>query len=160
MPFDANLLLANSDGGWTYANLVTSDYGSPVSTTRNAGGFVVLDIGGSGLVIGGPISGLAVVLVLNTAEAAVTAGDALTVIVEECDDYDFSSSQPHELAKFDIAAATKGVILGSEVTGVATTVVRRVSPTRRYMRIDASCSTDDDFGTCWAMVSPYPFKDL
>jgi hypothetical protein len=150
MPFDANLVLCDGSADWSYANLVTSDYGSPTSTTRNSGGFAVID-----LLNEGPVSGLAVVLVL--ADSANAADDALTVIVEDCDDSDFSSSQPHELGKLDIAAATKGVILGSECPA---TVVYRCTPTRRYIRIDASCNLDDDFGTVYALLSPYPFKTL
>jgi len=150
MPFDANLVLANDDADWTYANLVTSNYGSPVLTTRNAGGFAVID-----LLNEGDPKGLAIVLVLT--EAGAAADDALTVIIEECDDYDFSTSQPHELGKFDIAAATKGIIVGNEAPA---TVIRRVYPTRRYLRIDASCVADDDFGTVWCLASPYPTKEL
>ena len=48
MPFDANLVLADTTADWTYANLVTSDYGTPTSTTRNSGGFVVVDLAAFG----------------------------------------------------------------------------------------------------------------
>ena len=44
MPFDANLVLADTTADWTFANLVTSNYGTPTSKTRNAGGFVVVDL--------------------------------------------------------------------------------------------------------------------
>ncbi len=44
MPFDANLVLADTTADWTYANLVTSDYGTPVLTSRNAGGFAIIDL--------------------------------------------------------------------------------------------------------------------
>jgi len=151
MPFDANLVLADDTADWTYANLVTSDYGTPTSTTRNAGGFAVIDLGSAN--IGAAVSGLAVVLVLT--EAAAAADDALTVIVEESATEIFTV--PHELAKFDILAATKGVIIGSEAP---CTVIRRVSPTLRYLRIDASCVAADDLKTCWCLLSPYPYKVL
>ena len=49
MPFDANLVLANDDADWTYANIVTGTYGQPTSTSRNDGGFVVLDMGSANL---------------------------------------------------------------------------------------------------------------
>jgi hypothetical protein len=160
MPFDDNLVLADDTADWTYANLVTNTYGVPALTTRNSGGFVVVDIGGGGPVVSGSVRGLAAVLILNQDAAVVTAGDELTCTIEECDDYDFSTSKPHQLAEFDIAAATEGIILGSEVTGAATTVVRRISVTRRYVRCKASCNSGDDFGTCWCLLSPYPFKDL
>lgn len=149
MPFDYNLMLCDGSADWTYANLVSSDYGSPTSTTRNDGGFAVLDIRE------GPVAGLAVVLIC--ADDANASDDALTLIVEECASADFSSSQPHELTKFDIAAATKGIILGSEMP---CTVVRRISPIRQYLRVDASCNSGDDFGTCYVLLTPYPFKGI
>ncbi len=146
MPNDANLVLCDGSADWTYANVVTSNYGSPTSLTRNAGGFVVLDLGSKG-----PYSGLAVILELT--EAANAGGDELTVIIEESTTVAFTV--PHELGKFDILAATKGVILGSECPA---TVVVRVTPTRRYLRIDASCTASDDFKTVKCNVSPFPFK--
>ena len=151
MPFDAELILANDDADWTYGNVVTSNYGTPTSLTRNAGGFAVIDLGAAD--IGADIGGIAVVLVLT--EAAAANDDALTVIVEESSTVVFTV--PHELAKFDILAATKGVIIGSEAP---CTVIRRVSPTLQYLRIDASCVAADDFKTVWCMLSPYPYKVL
>lgn len=151
MPFDANIVLADDDADWTYANLVSSDYGTPTSTTRNSGGFAVIDLGGTN--IGAAASGIAVVLVLT--EAAAASDDALTVIVEESSTEIFTV--PHELAKFDILAATKGVIIGSETPAA---VIRRISPTLRYLRIDASCVSGDDFKTCYCLLSPYPFRGL
>jgi len=152
MPFDANLVLCDGSVDWTYANVVTSDYGSPTSTTRNDGGFAVLDMGAAD--IGSAISGLAVVLVF--VDSANANDDAATVIVEESGVVGFGSDV-HELGKFDIAAATKGIILGSEVPA---TVVMRISMKERYLRIDASVATGDDFGTVYALVSPYPYKVL
>lgn len=149
MPFDYNLMLADETADWTKANL--DSYGTPTSTTRNSGGFAVLDLGSAG--IGGDVGGMAIVLVLT--ETANAVGDALTVIVEESTTEVFTV--PHELAKFDILAATKGVILGSETP---CTVIRRVTPTLRYLRIVASCTASDDFKTCWCLVSPYPYKVL
>ena len=149
MPFDENLMLCDGSADWSKANLVDSDYGTPVSLTRNDGGFAVLDLG----VGGGPVNGLAIVLVLT--EAGTAADDALTVIVEEATDVAFTV--PHELTKFDIAAANKGIIVGNEAPA---TVVKRVSPTLQYLRIDASCVAGDDFGVVYCYVSPYPFKDL
>ena len=151
MPFDANLVLADDTADWTYANLVTSNYGTPTSATRNAGGFAVIDLGAAG--IGGDVRGLAIVLVLT--EAAAAADDALTVIVEESSTVAFTV--PHELAKFDILAATKGVIIGSEQPA---TVIRRVFPTLRFLRIDASNVAADDQKTCWCLASPYPARVL
>ena len=155
--FDADLVLCDGSADWNYANLVTSNYGSPVLTTVNTGGFAVLDM------LQCPYTGLAIVLAF--VEAANAVGDVLTVIAEECADYDFSTSQPHELTKFDIAAAVKGEILGSEITaallaaqGGAIFVVKRVSFTKRYIRIDASCTSSDDFGVVYCKATPFPFK--
>ncbi len=152
MPFDANLVLANLDADWSFANLVSSDYGSPTSVTRNAGGFAVLDLGSAN--IGGDLRGLAVVLALT--EAAIASDDALTVIIEESGVVGFGSDV-HELGKMDIAAVTKGIILGSETPAV---VIMRVSIRERYLRIDASCVSGDDFGAVWCLLSPYPYKLL
>ncbi len=152
MPFDANLVLANDDGDWTYANLVSSNYGTPTSTTRNAGGFAIIDLGSAD--IGSAVRGLAVVLIML--DSANASDDALTVIVEESGVVAFGSDV-HELGKFDIAAATKGIILGSEQPA---TVVMRVSPRERYLRIDASNVASDDQGTVWCLLSPYPYKLL
>ena len=147
--FDANLILCDGSADWSFANLNTSNYGTPTSATRNAGGFAVIDLGDGA----SPVSGLAVVLILT--EAGAAADDALTVIVENSTTVAFTV--PHELGKFDILAATKGVILGSE--GPAT-VIMRVTPKLRYLRIDASCVAADDFGTVYCFISPFPFKVL
>jgi hypothetical protein len=152
MPFDANLVLCDGSADWSYANLVSSDYGTPTSTTRNDGGFAVIDLGAAN--IGSAVSGLAVVLVFK--DSANASDDAATVIVEESGAVAFGSDV-HELGKFDIAAATKGIILGSEVPA---TVIMRVVPKERYLRIDASCNSGDDFGTVYALISPYPYKVL
>ena len=152
MPFDYSLMLCDGSADWTYANIVSSNYGSPTSATRNAGGLAVIDLGAAD--IGSAISGIAVVLILT--EAGAAADDALTVIVEESGVVGFGSDF-HELGKFDIAAATKGIILGNEAPA---TVIMRVTPRERYLRIDASMVADDDFKTVWCMLSPYPFKVL
>lgn len=151
MPFDYSLMLCDGSADWSYANVVTSNYGTPTSTTRNAGGFAVIDLGATG--IGAAVRGMAVVLILS--EAAAATDDALTVIVEQSTTEIFTV--PHELGKFDILAATKGVIIGSECPA---TVVMRVSPTLRYLRIDASCVAADDFGVVYCLLSPYPYKVL
>ena len=153
--FDDNLKLVDGSADWSYTNLHTNAYGQPVLTTRNDGGFAVLDMG----VGGSPWAGLSIVMIFT--EAAAATDDALTAIAEECDDYDFSSSKPHELAKFDIAATTKGVILGSEIasTTIPVYVIRRVAFTRRYLRISADCNAaGDDFGVVYCYVDPFTFK--
>lgn len=152
MPFDADLVLCDGSADWTYANLVTSNYGTPILVARNAGGFAVLDMGSAN--IGSDKRGLAVVLILT--EAGTAANDALTVIIEESGAVAFGSDV-HELGKFDIAAVTKGVILGNEAPA---TVIMRIVMKERYLRIDASCETTDDFGTVYCLVSPYPYLRL
>ena len=151
MPFDANLVLVDGSAAWSFANINTSDYGTPVSTTRNAGGFAIIDLGSAN--IGVAVSGIAVVLVLM---AAAAAGDELTAIIEESGSSTFASDI-HELGKFDILAATKGVILGSECP---TVVIIRISPKERYLRIDASVTAGDNFGLSQCLLSPYPFRVL
>ena len=152
MAFDAYLVLCDGSADWNFANLVTSNYGTPTSATRNAGGFVVLDMGSAN--IGSDPRGMAIVLVLT--EAAAAADDALTVIVEESGVVGFGSDV-HELGKFDIAAATKGIIIGSEVPA---TVIMRIVMKERFLRIDASCVAADDFGVVHCLVSPYPYLRL
>lgn len=149
MPFDANLVLVDGSADWSYSNLGT--YGTPTSTTRNDGGFIVLDLGSAH--IGAAWKGIAAVLVCVDEAAAGT--DALTCTIEESTTEAFTV--PHELAKFDILAASMGVILGSEVPA---TVVKRVSPTERYLRCKASTLSGDDFHTVYCLLSPYPYKVL
>jgi hypothetical protein len=144
---DANLVLMDGTLDCTYANVVTAGYGTPTSTTRNAGGFAVIDLG----VGGGPVTGLAAILELT--EAAGGAGDEMTAIIEESTTEAFTV--PHEIMKFDILAATKGVILGSEAPA---TVVKRITPTMRYLRLKMTVSAGDDFKTVYCNVSPFPFK--
>ena len=42
MVWDANLVLADTTADWDKSSL--DSYGTPTSTTRNAGGFVVIDL--------------------------------------------------------------------------------------------------------------------
>lgn len=156
MPFDANLVLADGTE-WTKSNL--DSYGTPVSLTRNDGGFVVLDLGSAD--IGSAISGLAIVLVFTEASGGT---DQLTVIAEESEEVAFGdvSDNLHLLCEFDILAATRGLIIGSELTAALTprTVIRRVNPVHRYIRIKASCTAADDLGIVYGLVSPYPYRVL
>ncbi len=157
MPFDANLVLADGTE-WTKSNL--DAYGTPTSTTRNDGGFVVLDLGSA--LIGSGVHGL--VIVITFTEPANSTGDALTLTAQESEEEAFgnSSLNLHELCEFDILAATRGLILGSELTATLTprTIMRRVNPTRRYIRLVATCTASDDFGIVYANVSPYPHRVL
>lgn len=151
MPFDANLVLADTTADWTYANLVTSDYGTPTSTTRNAGGFVVVDL----LAFGGTAAkGLSAIFVAD--EAGAAADDALTLVLQASDSATFASGV-QTLANFEVAGVTHGVILGNETP---CTVVRRFSTMLRYLRVDASCVSGDNFKTCQVLLAPWPFHTL
>jgi hypothetical protein len=151
MPFDANLVLADTTADWTYANLVTSNYGTPTSKTRNAGGFAVIDL----LAIKGTAAkGLSAVFICD--EAGAAADDALTLLLQACDLEAFSSGV-QTLALFEVAGAAQGIILGNECP---CTVIRRFSTTKRYLRVDASCVADDNFHTCQVLLSPWAFNVL
>lgn len=152
MPFDANLVLADTTADWTFANLVTSNYGTPTSvTTRNAGGFVVIDL----LAISTTAAvGLSCVFVADEAGAAVD--DALTLLLQVSSQSDFSSDV-QTLANFEVAGVGHGIILGNETP---VTIVRRFSTRKRYIRVDASCVSGDDFKTCQVFLVPWAFHTL
>lgn len=150
MPFDANLVLANDDGEWTYANLVTSDHGTPVlATSRNAGGFIIID-----LLNGTPAKGMAAVLIIDQAGAEID--DALTVVLQASDSDTFGSGI-QTLANFEVAGVGHGIILGNECP---CTIIRRFATQKRYVRIDASCADGDNFHTVWCLLAPWPFYIL
>uniref|UniRef100_A0A6M3KL06 Uncharacterized protein n=1 Tax=viral metagenome TaxID=1070528 RepID=A0A6M3KL06_9ZZZZ len=147
MPFDAKLVLADSTADWTYANLVS--YGTPTSLTRNAGGFVVLDLRKTGA------KGLAAILIIDqTAEAT---NDALTCTIEASSLLAFTAGYVQQLVTFDIAGATAGIIVGSETP---CTVIRRFSTNLQYLRCKASATSADDFHTCHVLIAPAPFNYL
>ena len=151
MPFDANLVLADDTAEWTFANLVTSDYGTPTSTTRNAGGFAIIDL----LALSTTAAkGLAAILIID--EAGAAADDALTLLLQVSDSATFASGV-QTLANFEVAAATHGIILGNECP---CTVIRRFATNKRYIRVDASCVAGDNFHTCHVMLAPWPFNVL
>ncbi len=152
MPFDANLVLADTTADWTFANLVTNNYGTPTSvSTRNAGGFVVIDL----LAISTTAAiGLSCVFVADEAGAAVD--DALTLVLQVSDSSTFASGI-QTLANFEVAGVAHGIILGNETP---TTIVRRFSTRKRYIRVDASCVSGDNFKTCQVLLAPWPFHTL
>jgi len=151
MVFDANLVLADATADWTYANLVTNDYGTPTSTTRNAGGFVVVDLLALSTT---PADGLACIFVAD--EAGAANDDALTLVLQACDSVLFANGV-QTLANFEVAGVTHGVILGNECP---CTVIRRFSTRLRYIRVDASCVAGDNFHTCQVLLAHYPFHTL
>ena len=151
MPFDTNLVLCDGSVDWTYASLVTSGYGVPTSATRNAGGFAVIDLLST---LGGPSQGLTVVLILD--DTSVADADELTLTIESCAAVTFASAV-HELTQLDLAAATTGVILGSEAP---CTIMRRVAPSHRYIRAKAVVTSGDDFKTGYIFLLPWGFNRL
>ncbi|KKN75145.1 hypothetical protein LCGC14_0383040 [marine sediment metagenome] len=152
MPFDANLVLADTTLDWTFNNLVTNDYGTPTSTNRNSGGFAVIDL----LAVSGTSkNGLAVIFVAD--ETALNTDDALTLKLQVSDAVAFGSGV-ETLALFEVNGATQGIIIGSETP---VTVVRRFTvPFKRYIRVDASCVSGDNFKTCQVLLAPWPFWTL
>ncbi len=151
MTFDANLVLADATLDWTYANLVTNNYGTPTSLARNAGGFVVVDL----LAISkGPAKGLSCVFIAD--EVAAANDDALTLVLQGSDSLTFASGVV-TLAVFDILGATQGIIIGSELPA---TVIRRFATIKRYIRVDASCVSGDNFKTCRVLLTNHAFHIL
>ena len=150
MPFDANLVLADNTADWTYANLVTSGYGAPTSVTKNAGGFVVINLLALSTT---PADGLACIFVCDEAAGAAYA---LTLVLQVSDVLAFTSGV-QTLANFEVAGVTHGVILGNECP---CTVVRRFSTNKQYIRVNASCVAGNDFHTCQVLLAHYPFHTL
>jgi len=153
MPFDANLVLADTTADWTYANLVTSDYGTPVLTTRNDGGFAVIDL----LAVSTTAAnGMACIFVCD--EAGAATDDALTLVLQASDAVAFDAGDVVQtLANFEVEGAAHGVITGAECP---CTVIRRFATRLRYIRVDASCVAADNFHTCQVMLAPWPFNIL
>lgn len=151
MPFDANLVLCDGTYDWTYANLNTTGYGHPHSTTA-AGGFVVIDI----LAISTTAAkGMSAIFMCD--EAGNNDADALTLVIQGSDAVTFIQSATVDvqtLATFEIGGATAGVILGNECP---CTVIRRFHTNKRYIRAFASVTTEDDFHTCYVFLAPWPF---
>ena len=152
MPFDANLVLADGDASydWSYANLVTNNYGHPHSTDR-VGGLVVIDQLALSTMAA---SGMAAIFMADHAGAATD--DALTLVLQGSDDVDFvadATNPVRTLATFDIGGVTAGVILGNECP---CTVVRRFNTRLRYLRAYATCVSGDNFYTCYMFLAPWP----
>jgi len=120
------------------------------SLTRDAtSGAAVIDLGTGGT----PASGLSCVLLLPAASAGA---DILTAVLEVSDVLAFTSDV-HEVGKFDLAAATKGVILGSETPCV---VILRFSTKKRYVRYNGTVTAGDDFKAVKCFLTPYAFHVL
>ena len=145
MPFDENLILLDGSIDLTAA-LDTA----PTSTTRDATtGAAVLDIRKTA------VRGLSAVLIC--ADSANANADTLTAFIEVSSVEAFTSDV-HEMGKFDKAAATKGIILGSEVPDV---FIVRFSTGKQYVRLNATVgASPDDFATVYCYLTPYAFLDL
>jgi len=153
--FDYNMILIDGT-----INLTGNTDTPAVSTTRDATyGSAVIDLGPGGT----PVDGLAAVLILPT--AAVTSS-TLTGFIESSDSVDMTSatSDVHELGKFDVAAATKGIIIAAEVvaTTIPVIVVMRISTFKRYVRANLTVNgtTEYNFYKVKCYLSPFPFHIL
>lgn len=150
MPFDENLVLADDTLDWTYANLAA--YGTPSSTTRNAGGFAVVDL----LTLSGT-GGKGMAAVFIGDEAGNAADDALSLTIEASDVVGFGSLV-EELCSFAVdGAVASNIVDGDELP---CTIIRRFQTQRQYVRAKASCVSGDDFHTCWVLLAPWPFYFL
>ena len=144
--FDADLILI--DGS---KDLEPANDAAPTSVTRlSQTGAAVIDLGAGGT----PAAGLVAVLI--GVDSASASDDILTAVLESSDNVAFGSVV-HELGKFDKLAATKGVILGSEVPGV---FMLRFATTDRYVRINLTVTGGDDFKTVYAFITPNAFGVL
>lgn len=145
--FDYNMILL--DGS---VDLNAGTDTAPTSTTRDSStGAVVIDLG----VGGTPMGGLVAVLIVP--DDANGSTDTLTAFIEASDVVAFSSDV-HELGKFDVAAASKGVILGSEVPCVAYV---HFATDKRYIRLNPTVgASPDDFGEVKCFLTPFPFPKL
>ncbi len=144
MVFDANLILLDGT-----IDLSDSTHTAPTSTTRDAAtGAAVIDIRETSYV------GLAAVLICQ--DAANGSTDTLTAFIEVSDAEAFGSDV-HEMGKFDLAAATKGVILGSEVPNI---FVVRFHTKKQYVRLNVTVGTSPDtFDTVKCFLTPYAGVD-
>ena len=151
MPFDANLVLADTTLDWDKTNV--DAYGEPTSTSKNAGGFVVIDLLA--------ISSFRSMAAIFICTASVTTSDELTLTIESSDAVNFThvseTAHVRTLATFDIGGNTLGIIEGDECP---CTVVRKFECTQRYIRAHAEVSSSDDFGACWVMLAPWPMHTL
>lgn len=150
MPFDANLVLADTTLDWTQTNIDAG--GIPTDTTRNDQGFAVIDL----LPLSGTSAkGMAVIFV-----AAVTAndsGDRLTLFIEASDDMDFSTNK-ETLCSFAVDGANGSGVLDGDETPC--TIVRRIQTMKRYIRANAAVAASDDFHTCQVLLAPWPFHTI
>jgi len=143
--FDELLKLVNGTVAWTKANL--DSYGVPTSTTVNAGGFDVIDLGKTGA------QGISVVAIFPTA-ATANGTKYLELTIEACDDAAFPSAIK-ELLTF--GGATIRRIIPSETPAV---FIGRVSTTLRYIRAKAVGQAGCDFKLAQVLLTPYAFNVL
>ncbi len=146
--FDADLVLWDGT-----INITASTDAVAFSTTRlSTTGGAVIDLGPGGT----PASGLSAVLIMPTAPVA---SSTLTGYIEGSEEVAFGEStyQNHELVKFDIAAATEGVILAAEVPAI---VIARFATSLRYVRANLTVNTGDsyNFYKVKVFLTPFPFR--
>ena len=141
MPFDANLILVDGT-----IDMDTGTDTAPSSTTRDdTTGAAIIEINETGK------DGLTAVLIIPDGAEDI---ETLIGFIEVSDEDDFASDV-HEMGKFDVAAASKGVILGSELP---CTAFLKFATDKKYVR--ANITVNEDFGKVKCYLSPYPFKTL
>ena len=146
--FDADLVLADGSAAWTYANIVTSTYGVPTSTTINDGGFAVIDLGKTG------VSGLSVVAIFPTLATKVAGNGALNLTIEACASAAFGSAIT-ELLTF--GGATIRVLVVTETPAV---YIGRISTTLQYVRAKAVMAADNDYKLAKVYLTPMAYNVL
>lgn len=150
MPFD-NLLVLIDGTIDLIGDLDTPAVATAVNTTY---GCKVLDIRDTG------VYGLAAVLICP---ASATASGTLDGFIECSDEVAFgahsSTQYPHDVAHFEILAATNGRIIAAETPCIC---IKRFWTDKRYIRANLTVNGTDnyDFGAVKVLISPYPFGDL
>lgn len=145
MPIDSLLELVDGSVAYTAATDTPA-----TSTTRDAAtGAAVIDLGpGTGM------KGL--VAVLYMPDDADGATDTLTAFIEVSSVVNFASDVS-EVGKFDVAAATKGVIVGSEMP---TTAMLKFMTDKRYVRLNGTVgASPDSFGNVRCWLNPHAYKN-
>jgi hypothetical protein len=141
--FDASGILM--DG--TVVTTTGTDTAATSLTRDAATGAAVLDLRGTG------VNGLTAVMMISTL-AGGAAAYTLTATLEASDVLAFTSDV-HDLGGFDVAGATKSVILGAETP---CTAMLKFATSKRYVRINATVS--NDFGYIKVYLEPFAFKVL
>lgn len=147
--FDYNMILLDGSVDYNAANDTPA-----ISLTRDAAtGAAVIDLGS-----GTPKGGLVACLIIPNDVNGAT--DTLTAYLQASDTVDMTGTTTgiERLGSFQVAAATTGVIVGSEVPCVA---LVHFTTKKRYVRLNGTVgTTPDDFGAVKCYITPFPFESL